>query len=383
MIPYGKQEILTEDIQAVEKVLKADFLTQGPEVHSFEKNFADYIGSKYAVAVSNGTAALHLSTLALGISQGKKVITSPITFVASANSILYAGGEVCFCDIDPETLSLDIHKVRALLERSKEGAFAGIIPVNFAGYPLNLAPFRKLADEYGLWLLEDSCHAPGGFYHDDSNTKQSCGNGQYADLAIFSFHPVKHIASGEGGMVTTNNENLYNILLQLRTHGITKQKEDLKKNEGGWYYEMQSLGYNYRLPDILCALGNSQLKRAKDNVEKRRELAKRYLKAFENTNIIISKANFSPGHAFHLFVIQVDCRKELYEHLKSLDIFAQVHYIPVHKQPYYIERYGDQNFPIAEEYYQKCLSLPMYPSLSFDEQDFVIQTILNFIKYKV
>lgn len=383
MIPYGKQEILTEDIQAVEKVLKADFLTQGPEVHSFEKNFADYVGSKYAVAVSNGTAALHLSTLALGISQGKKVITSPITFVASANSILYAGGEVCFCDIDPETLSLDIHKVRALLERSKEGAFAGIIPVNFAGYPLNLAPFRKLADEYGLWLLEDSCHAPGGFYHDDSNTKQSCGNGQYADLAIFSFHPVKHIASGEGGMVTTNNEDLYNILLQLRTHGITKQKEDLKKNEGGWYYEMQSLGYNYRLPDILCALGNSQLKRAKDNVEKRRELAKRYLKAFENTNIIISKANFSPGHAFHLFVIQVDCRKELYEHLKSLDIFAQVHYIPVHKQPYYIERYGDQNFPIAEEYYQKCLSLPMYPSLSFDEQDFVIQTILNFIKYKV
>ena len=331
MIPYGKQEILTEDIQAVEKVLKADFLTQGPEVHSFEKNFADYVGSKYAVAVSNGTAALHLSTLALGISQGKKVITSPITFVASANSILYAGGEVCFCDIDPETLSLDIHKVRALLERSKEGAFAGIIPVNFAGYPLNLAPFRKLADEYGLWLLEDSCHAPGGFYHDDSNTKQSCGNGQYADLAIFSFHPVKHIASGEGGMVTTNNEDLYNILLQLRTHGITKQKEDLKKNEGGWYYEMQSLGYNYRLPDILCALGNSQLKRAKDNVEKRRELAKRYLKAFENTNIIISKANFSPGHAFHLFVIQVDCRKELYEHLKSLDIFAQVHYIPVHK----------------------------------------------------
>ncbi|MDQ4141757.1 MAG: aminotransferase class I/II-fold pyridoxal phosphate-dependent enzyme, partial [Bacteroidota bacterium] len=279
-IPYGKQQITEEDIQVVIQTLQSDFLTQGPKIEEFEKKFAQYIDCNYAVAVANGTAALHLCAIALGVNEQSNVITTPITFVASANCVRYCRGNVWFADIDPATGLLDIQKVRELLESKPKGFFKGIIPVDFAGLPVDLEAFRQLADEYDLWLLEDACHAPGGYFLDSQNQKQNCGNGKYSDLAIFSFHPVKHIATGEGGMITTNNRELYDKLILLRTHGITKKPELLPPNKGGWYYEMQELGYNYRIPDILTALGISQLNRAEAGLKRRREIAARYDEAF-------------------------------------------------------------------------------------------------------
>ncbi len=378
IIPYGKQHISAQDIQAVVSVLKEDFLTQGPKVKEFEEKFASYVGAKYAVSVSNGTAALHLSALSLGVNQSSKVITTPITFAASANAIGYCGGTIEFCDIDPNTLCLDINAVRKKLETSPKGTYQGIIPVDFAGYAVNMESFRELADQYDLWLLEDSCHSPGGYFRGFNNQIQKCGNGNFADAAIFSFHPVKHIACGEGGMITTNNKSIYEKLLLLRTHGITKQLDDIHRKEG-WYYEMKTLGFNYRLPDILCALGISQLETAAERLDKRKELANRYINAFRNTSIKIPLANEQEGHAYHLFVIRVKNRLELYNYLREKNIFCQVHYIPVHQLTYYKEVHGSQSFPFAESYYSECLSLPMFPTLSEREQDFVIQEVLNFI----
>lgn len=377
-IPYGKQEILEEDISAVVDVLKGDFLTQGPKISDFEEKFKSYIGSKYAVAVSNGTAALHLSILALGIKKGQKVITSPLTFVATSNAILYAGGVVDFCDINPDTLQLDLSKVQDKIAYAEPGTYAGIIPVDFAGLPVAMDGFKSLAEQHGLWVLEDACHAPGGYYFNDEGKKQKAGDCAYADCAIFSFHPVKHIACGEGGMITTNNENTYRKLLQLRSHGITKEAKELQKNEGGWYYEMHTLGYNYRLTDISCALGISQLNRAQQNIEKRRSLAKNYEAALNQIEGI-ELFPFQDGHAYHLYVIKVDHRKALYDYLKKHNIFAQIHYIPVHTQPYY-QKMGWQkgDFPIVESYYQKCLTLPLYPNLKPQEQAFIIETIRSF-----
>lgn len=379
-IPYGRQHITEEDINAVIKSLQSDFLTQGPTIEAFESNFATYIGCKYAVAVSNGTAALHLSALALGVNEETKVITSPVTFAASANCILYCGGEIEFADINQESATLDINKVRELLTNSPSGTYQGIIPVDFAGFPVDMEAFRQLADEFGCWLLEDSCHSPGGFFTDLKGVQQKCGNGQYADLAIFSFHPVKHIACGEGGMITTNSKDLYEKLLMLRTHGITKDGAKFKsktQTDGAWYYEMQELGYNYRLPDLNAALGMSQLERANEGIERRREIAKNYDKAFKNTNI---KTFDNPdGHAYHLYIIQVENRLGLYNYLKENGIYSQVHYIPVHTLPYYQDlgwKRGD--FPISEFYYEQCLSLPMYPSLTNEQQKFVINTIKNY-----
>jgi UDP-4-amino-4,6-dideoxy-N-acetyl-beta-L-altrosamine transaminase len=380
-IPYGRQNITQDDIQAVVETLNSDYLTTGPKVKEFEDKFAEYIGVKYAVAVANGTAALHLCALALDVNENSKVITTPITFAASANCIRYCGGKVVFADIDRQTTLLDINKVRHLLESAPKGTYKGLIPVDFAGYPIDMEAFRALADEFKLWIIEDACHAPGGTFTDSKGVVQRCGNGAYADLAIFSFHPVKHIACGEGGMITTNNKILYEKLLLLRTHGITN-KLDLFKNEqhGGWYYEMQTLGFNYRIPDILCALGISQIKRANEGLEKRRKIAQKYDKAFSNTKVKIKTIPPSVQHAFHLYIIEVEDRKGLYDHLKGHNIFAQVHYIPVHTLPYY-ESLGWQkgDFLVAETYYEKCLSLPMYPTLSETEQDFVINMIKLFI----
>lgn len=379
VIPYGRQNITEKDIEAVTNILNSDYLTQGPAIGEFEKNFAKYIGSEYAVAVSNGTAALHLSALALNISQGQKVITSPITFAASSNAVLYCGGQVEFADIDPNTYTLDIEKVRVLLEADPKG-YSGVIPVDFTGYPVNLEAFKKLADEFNLWILEDACHAPGASFIDSKGVSHNSGSGKFADLSIFSFHPVKHIASGEGGMITTNRKDLYDELMKLRTHGITKDPNLLNENHGGWYYEMQSLGYNYRLTDIQAALGNSQLERADVGVAKRIEIAETYDNAFRSYGIVRQTRNPESQNAYHLYVIEVEDRLGLYNHLRAKGVFAQVHYIPVHYQPYYKKmgwKKGD--FPISEAYYERCLSLPMYPTLSSEDQQFVIDQVIDFL----
>ena len=305
-IPYGRQNITQQDIDAVVEVLQSDYLTQGPKIKKFEDAFAQQIGAKYAVAVAHGTAALHLCSLALDVKYGDKVITTPITFAASANSVRYCGGEVVFSDIDLESYLLDINKVRTLLESSPKDTYKGIIPVDFAGRAVNLEELRKLANEYDLWIIEDACHAPGGQFTDSKDVKHNCGNGDFADLAIFSFHPVKHIAAGEGGMITTNDEKLYQKLLQLRTHGIIKNN-NLYTNSiefaggidqyPGWYMEMQTLGFNYRLTDFQAALGNSQLKRADEGLQRRREIAKKYQKEFNNRSYIKGHSGFVDGHA--------------------------------------------------------------------------------------
>lgn len=388
VIPYGKQNITEADIQAVIETLRSDYLTQGPKIKEFEEAFANYVGAKYAVAVANGTAALHLNCLALGVQEGDKVITTPITFAASANCVRYCGGEVVFADIDPETYLLDINKVRALLEAAPKGTYKGIIPVDFAGRAVDLEAFRKLADEFGLWIIEDSCHSPGGYFIDSQGQKQNCGNGKFADLAIFSFHPVKHIAAGEGGMITTNDEILYEKLLKLRTHGITKDESSYENSiafAGGdsaypaWYMEMQELGYNYRLTDFQAALGLSQLKRADEGLKRRRGIAEKYFDAFEEKEFIKGQSGIVEGHAYHLYVMEVEDRLGLYNYLREHKIFAQIHYIPTHLMPYYRQfgwREGDM--PKAETYYSHCVSLPMFPTLSNENQEFVINSIIRY-----
>lgn len=385
VIPYGRQNITQEDIDVVIETLKSDYLTQGPKVLEFEESFANYVGAKYAVAVANGTAALHLCTLALEVQEGDKVITTPITFAASANCVRYCDGEVVFGDIDPKTYLLDIESVKTLLGASPKGTYKGIIPVDFAGRAVNLEEYRKLADEYDLWIIEDACHAPGGYFVDSKGQQQFCGNGSFADLAIFSFHPVKHIASGEGGMITTNDSELYNKLLQLRTHGITKHEEEYTNSiefAGGgkqypaWYMEMQILGYNYRLTDFQAALGNSQLQRADKGLERRRQIADVYRKAFQSLDFIKGQSGIVEGHAYHLYIIEVENRLGLYNYLREHNIFAQIHYIPCHLMPYYKALgWKDGDRPLSENYYKHCISLPMYPTLTDEEQSFVINTI--------
>ena len=379
-IPYGKQHITKDDIAAVVETLQSDFLTQGPKIAEFEQAFAQYVDAKYAVAVANGTAALHLSALALKVNEKSKVITTPITFSASANCVRFCGGEVVFCDIEQENYLLDLTKLEQMLANKPKGFYQGIIPVDFAGYPVNMEEFRKLADTYGLWIIEDACHAPGGYFTDSTGKKQRCGNGKFADLTCFSFHPVKHIACGEGGMITTNSKELYDKLLLLRTHGITKNPACLQENHGGWYYEMQELGYNYRLTDIQAALGISQLKRADEGLKRRHKIAQHYDEVFQNVKeIVTQKVTTDCFHAYHLYIIQVEDRLGLYNYLKDNNIFAQVHYIPVHLMPYYRQlgwKKGDM--PVAEQYYEHCLSLPMYPTLTDEEQNFVIEKIIEY-----
>jgi UDP-4-amino-4,6-dideoxy-N-acetyl-beta-L-altrosamine transaminase len=378
-IPYGKHNITDEDIEEVVKVLKSDWLTQGPNIKEFEDAFAFYVGAKYAIAVSNGTAALHLNALALNVKPGDKVITTPITFVASANCIRYCGGEIVFADIDPETYLLDIESVRRILVNDHKKEVKGIIPVNFAGRLVDMEAFRELANEYGCWIIEDACHSPGGYFYNKSGEKILSGSGKYADLSIFSFHPVKHIAAGEGGMITTNDEKLYNILLNLRSHGIQQDPSKKHENHGLWYYEMQMLGFNYRLTDFQAALGLSQLNRANDGLKRRIEIANRYTKAFRDLSYIKQFSGDIEGHAYHLYILQVENRKELFNYLREKNIFAQVHYIPAHLMPYYKDlgwRLGDM--PFAEKYYERCISIPIFPSLLDEEQDFVINTIKQF-----
>lgn len=377
VIPYGRQSITKEDIEAVVETLAADFLTQGPKVNEFENEFTKYTDAKYAVAVNNATSGLHLSVLALDLKKGERVITTPITFASTANCIRFCGGEVWFADIDPNSYLLDLKSVRELIESKPKGFFKGIIPVDFAGLPINLEAYRKLADKHNLWIIEDACHAPGGHFTNSKKEIQKCGNGNYADIAVFSFHPVKHIACGEGGMVTTNSEHIYKKLISLRTHGISK--ENMNKNDGGWYYEMKELGFNYRLTDIQSALGITQLAKNDKSVIRRNQIAEKYKTAFEG-KIKFQSLPSGNLNAHHLFIIEVNNRKNLYDFLREHHIFSQIHYIPLHTLPYYKNiGYHNANLKNSENYYSKCISLPMYPSLTDAEQELVISKVLEFI----
>lgn len=379
VIPYGKQEITDEDVQAVSQALRGDYLTQGPLVTQFENAFADFCGSKYAIAVTNATAALHLCAMALQVKPGSKVLCTPNTFVASSNCILYCGGDVEFLDIDPKTYCLDLDLLEKKLSSEKPGTYAGVVAVDFAGYAMDFSKLQAIAKKHGLWVIEDACHAPGAEFQDQNMQWHKSGNGEFADFAVYSFHPVKHIATGEGGMIVTNSKSLADKVRNLRTHGITKDPTEMSRNDGAWFMEMQNLGYNYRIPDVLCALGLSQLKRIASNLSNRRRLAAQYTQGLQN--IPGFKTPLVPAsvkHSYHLYVVQTEKRKELYEHLKTKNIFCQVHYIPIYQQPYYVKRYGQKHLENMEKYYSQALSLPMYHSMTDEEQSRVIQSIKEF-----
>ena len=380
-ISYGHQYISDEDINAVVNVLKGDYLTCGPAIPEFEKAFAEYVHAKYAVAVSNATCALHLAANALGVKPGDNVICTPLTFASSANCIRFCGGNVKFVEIDPKTYLLDINKLRETLEASPKGTYKGMMLVDFAGYPFKMDEYRKLADKYGMWIIEDACHAPGAYYTDANGKKQFTGNCTYADVAVFSFHPVKHITTGEGGMVVTNREDIFKFASLFRTHGITHETSEMEKVDGPWYYEMLELGWNYRITDFQAALGTSQLKRARHNVELRRELVKRYNEAFKDISSIKTPYEAEDVyHAYHLYIIQFDDRKGLYTFLRENKIFAQVLYYPLNLMPYY-KQFGNKkgDLPVVEDYYAHCLALPMFPTLTYEQQDYIIEKVKEFI----
>jgi UDP-4-amino-4,6-dideoxy-N-acetyl-beta-L-altrosamine transaminase len=379
IINYGRHEVTEDDIAEVVKTLKSDYLTQGPVVQEFENAFREQVSnSDYALAVSNATAGLHLACLALDLKAGKTVLTASNTFVASANCVRFTGADVKFVDIDPKTLCMDLNSVEDILRKSKPGAIAGVIPVDFAGYPVSLDSLRTLTDKYGLWIIEDSCHAPGAKYLGADGQWYSSGSGVHSDISVFSFHPVKHIATGEGGMVTTRSAKLAQLLKSLRSHGITREPSELPKNCGGWYYEMQALGYNYRLADINCALGLSQVRRFRRNVERRRQIADAYRTKLADLPIQLPTTAPNIQHAYHLFVIQTPERRQLYEFLRERGIYTQVHYIPVHTQPYYKSLYGAIDLPHTESYYNNCLSLPMYHSMKDSDVDFTVDCLREF-----
>ncbi|MBS5931622.1 MAG: UDP-4-amino-4,6-dideoxy-N-acetyl-beta-L-altrosamine transaminase [Clostridiales bacterium] len=372
-IPYGRQSIDEDDIKAVVETLRSDFLTTGPKVEEFEKCVADYVGAKYAVAISNGTAALHAACFAAGIGEGDEVITTPITFAASSNSALYCGGKPVFADIDSVTYNIDPEDIkRKITERTK-----AIVAVHYTGQPCDMDSIHKIAKEHNLIVIEDAAHALGAEYK---------GNkiGSMSDMTTFSFHPVKHITTAEGGMIMTNNKELFDKLILFRTHGITRDPKLLSRDEGPWYYEQIDLGYNYRITDIQCALGISQMRRLDDFVAKRREIAKRYDKAFSvNPNIVVPFQKEGCNNSYHLYVIQVKNvnRRQVFEELRASGIGVNVHYVPVYTFPYYREHgYEAVTCKHAEELYKNIISIPMYPDLTLEEQEYVIEKIIELCK---
>lgn len=386
-IPYGRQSIEAEDIEAVTQVLKGDYLTQGPTVKEFETSITNFLkkitGDQtevYAHAVNNGTTALHLACLALGLKPGEKVLVTSNTFAASANCVLYCGGEVEFVDISPKDYCIDFKDLENTLKNSPAGTYKGIIAVDFAGHVLDLEKLKQIADQHKLWIIEDACHAIGGTRKALDGTIYAAGDGKYADMTIYSFHPVKHIATGEGGMILTRSKKLHERLNLLRTHGITKDPSKLSRSDGGWYHEMQELGYNGRISDVLCALGTSQMKRIEQNLANRRKIAKKYREGLMGLPIELPQEDPLVQHAFHLYVILTDKRKELYDYLHSKKIFAQVHYLPIYQHPYYIKRYGKISKPNCDHYYERCLSIPMYHGLTEADQNRVISEIRNFFQ---
>ncbi len=386
MIPYGKHSISEEDIKAVVETLRSERLTQGPKVEEFEQALCEKFGCEYAVAVNSGTMALHLAYKALGVVEGDEVVTSPNTFVATANGILYNGGIPRFIDIDPETYNLSTEKLEEHLSNSENRKnLKGIAPVHFAGLPCGMEKIYELAKQYDLFVLEDACHAPGAEYKDEAGCWYEVGSCVHSDAAVLSFHPVKHITSGEGGAVLTNDKNLAEKIRILRTHGITKNPRQIQDNHGPWYYEMQQLGFNGRITDLQCALGISQLTRLDEFVDRRRQIARRYDSVFKSIpEIKAPRVGDNCKHAYHLYVIRCQDRDRLFEYLLENDISPQVHYIPVHLQPYYQEKFGYSlgEYPEAEKYYTQALSLPVFFGLKKPEQKKVCSKVKTFYEQR-
>lgn len=371
-LPYGRQWIEEEDIQSVVNVLQGDYLTTGPAVGEFEKAVASYVGSKYAVTFSSGTAALHGACFAAGISEGDEVITTPMTFAASSNCVLYQGGKPIFADIDPQTYNISPKKVEELINENTKA----IIPVHFTGQPVALNEIHQLAKKHNLVVIEDAAHALGATYKGEKI-------GSLSDMTMFSFHPVKHITSGEGGIITTNNDEYYQKLLQFRSHGITREPDKLIDNHGPWYYEMQFLGFNYRMTDIQAALGTSQLKKIDKFVELRKMYVSMYNEAFKDIDEIQTPYQDQNGvSSWHLYIIRLDLekllvsRKEVFEALVNENIGVNVHYIPVHLLPYYSQLgYQRGICPNAEKLYDEIITLPLFPAMTKEDINDVIAAV--------
>lgn len=380
MIPYGKQDIQQQDIDAVTEVLQSDFLTQGPQVPLFEAKINEIVQSTYAVAVNSATSALHIACLALGVGEGDIVWTSPITFVASANCALYCGASIDFVDIDQHTYNLCPIKLEKKLQQAKQQNKLPkvVIPVHLAGQSCDMQKIHQLSLEYGFKIIEDAAHAIGGSYQD-----KPIGNCQYSDITVFSFHPVKIITTAEGGVVTTNNSILAAKMQRLRSHGITRDESLMTEpSHGDWYYQQLELGFNYRMSDLHAALGLSQLKRLTEFVVKRKEIAEIYNQQLSELPIILPKQLSSTSSSWHLYIIQLERDKidkthqQVFNELRGSGVGVNLHYIPVHLQPYFQKlgfKKGD--FPIAEKYYIQSISIPVYAQLTVDMQNKVIETL--------
>jgi len=380
MIPYGRQNISEEDIQAVVEVLRSDFLTQGPAVPKFEAEVANYCGAQYAVAVNSATSALHIACLALGIGKGDLVWTSPITFVASANCVLYCGATVDFVDIDPHTYNMSVDCLAEKLEQAeKNGKLPKVvIPVHLCGQSCEMAKIHTLSQRYGFTIIEDASHAIGGQYKGEP-----IGSCRYSDIAVFSFHPVKIITTAEGGMALTNDAELAKKMDLFRSHGITRNIEDMSKQpDGPWYYEQIELGFNYRMTDLQAALGLSQMKKLSEFVLQRHEIARRYNELLSDLPVVLPFQHADSFSALHLYVIRIELGKiershrQVFEDLREQGIGVNLHYIPVHTHPYYKNMgFNTEDFPQANQYYAEAISLPMYPALTKSQQDGVVSVL--------
>lgn len=385
MIPYGRQEVSKEDIDSVVETLQSDFLTQGPKVPLFEKIVADYCGAKYSVAVNSATSALHIACLALDLRNGDWLWTSPNSFVASANCGLYCGAKIDFVDIDPSTYNLSAEGLEKKLIQAKQDNKLPkiVIPVHFAGQSCDMQKIHSLSKEYGFKIIEDASHAIGGSY-----LNKRIGNCEYSDITVFSFHPVKIITTGEGGLATTNDKELLERMQQFRSHGVTRDPKLMTKDtEGSWYYQQVNLGFNYRMTELQAALGISQIGRLDEYVKKRNILKNRYDKLLDEFPVIKPYQSRYSYSAMHLYPIQIDTKKtkvsryEVFEFLMKGDIGVNIHYIPIHTQPYYQKMgfaYGD--FPVSESYYNNAVTLPLFPKMSFDDQDKVVATLSGALK---
>lgn len=376
MIHYGRQSISEDDIAAVSEVLRSDLITQGPKSDEFERIVAEYCGVKHAIAVANGTAALHLAVLVLGLDRGGLLWTSPNTFVASANCARYVGADVDFVDIDPDTLNMSVEALERKLQAAKNSGRLPdvVVPVHFAGASCDMARIRDLADRYGFKIIEDAAHGIGGSYRDTM-----IGSCTYSDVTTFSFHPVKIVTTGEGGMVLTNDDAIADKARLLHTHGITRDESLMRwEPDGPWYYQQIDLGYNFRLTDIQSALGISQMQRIDAFVDRRNEIAQRYLEAFADLPVRCQTVPDFTRSSYHLFVVELEHhdRATIYDRLRELGVGSAVHYIPVHLQPYYRDLgFAPGDFPNAEGYYSRTITLPMYPSLSDEDVEAVVSAL--------